>query len=123
MMYINSSQRYSWLASYCYCLYLQDSQVIKTHGSESRGQEESACTRVFMQACHSKNGPGKNGPAGPILDEKMVRPDHFWLTKNGPAGLILVTKSGPGHELSTADSSTMGIVVFSSFSLACSCFT
>ena len=28
--------------------------------------------------CHRKNGPGKNGPAGPILDEKMVRPDHSW---------------------------------------------
>ena len=26
----------------------------------------------------------------------MVWPDHAWLTKNGPAGPILVTKSGPG---------------------------
>ena len=46
-------------------------------------------------ACHRKNGPDKNGPAGPILDEKMVRPDQYWPTKYGPAGPILVTKSGP----------------------------
>jgi len=32
-----------------------------------------------------KNVPGKNGPARPILDEKIVLPDHFWSTKNGPA--------------------------------------
>ena len=35
----------------------------------------------------------KNGPAGPILDEEMVRPDQYWPTKYGPAGPILVTKS------------------------------
>ena len=46
-------------------------------------------------ACHRKNGPGKNGSAGPILDEKMVRPDQYWPTKYGLAGPILVTKSGP----------------------------
>ena len=46
-------------------------------------------------SCHRKNGPGKNGSAGPILDEKMVRPDQYWPTKYGPAGPILVTKSGP----------------------------
>ena len=45
--------------------------------------------------CHGKNGPDKNGPAGPILDEKMVRPDQYWPTKYGPARPILVTKSGP----------------------------
>jgi len=28
--------------------------------------------------CHRKNGLGKNGPAGPILDEKVVQLDHFW---------------------------------------------
>ena len=27
--------------------------------------------------------PGKNGLAGPIWDERMVCPDHFWLAKNG----------------------------------------
>ena len=47
--------------------------------------------------CHGKNGPGKNGPAGPILDEKMVRPDHFWSTKNGPPGPFLATKIGPAR--------------------------
>ena len=74
-----------------------------------------------------KNGVGKNGPAGPILDEKLVRPDHSWLTKNVPAGPILVTKSGPAwpkmvqcHYLGT-DASTMYTVVFSGFSCACSC--
>ena len=46
-------------------------------------------------SCHGKNGPDKNGPAGPILDEKMVRPDQYWPTKYGPAGPILVTKNGP----------------------------
>ena len=40
--------------------------------------------------CHRKNSP-----AGLILDEKMVWPDHTWLTKNGPVGPILATKSGP----------------------------
>jgi len=50
----------------------------------------------MMIACRRKNGPGKNGPAGPILDEKIVRPNHFWSTKNGPAGSFLVTKSSPG---------------------------
>ena len=50
---------------------------------------------LLLLYCHRKNGPGKNGPAGPILDEKMVQLDHSWLTKNGPAGPILVTKSGP----------------------------
>ena len=76
-----------------------------------------------------KSGLGKNGPAGPILDEKVVRLDHSWLTKNHLAGPILVTKSGPPwpkmvqcHELST-DVSTMCIVIFSSFLLTCSCFT
>ena len=29
-------------------------------------------------ACHRKNDPDKNSPDGPILDEKMVRPDQFW---------------------------------------------
>ena len=42
-----------------------------------------------------KNGPDKNGPAGPILGEKIVRPDQYWPTKYGPAGPILVTKGGP----------------------------
>ena len=40
-------------------------------------------------ACHRKNGPDKNSPAGPILHEKMVQlgqlnmvwPDQFWLLK------------------------------------------
>ena len=32
--------------------------------------------------------------AGPSLDEKLVRLDYPWLTKNVPAGPILVTKSG-----------------------------
>jgi len=50
----------------------------------------------IQMACHRKNGPGKNGPAGPILDEKIVRPDQFWSTKNDPAGPFLVTKSDPG---------------------------
>jgi len=50
----------------------------------------------FWWTCHRKNGPGKNNPAKPILDEKIVWPDHFWLTKNGPAGPFLATKSGPG---------------------------
>ena len=27
-----------------------------------------------------KNAPGKNSPAGPILDEKLVHPDHSLLT-------------------------------------------
>ena len=45
--------------------------------------------------CHRKNGPGKNGPAGLILIEKMVRPDQYWPAKYSPAGPILVTKSGP----------------------------
>ena len=48
--------------------------------------------RLAVLGCHRKNGPGKNGPAGPNLDEKMVWPDHYWLTKIGPAGPILVTK-------------------------------
>ena len=48
-----------------------------------------------MVGLSQKNGLGKNGLARPILDKKMVRPDHSWLTKNGPAGPILVTKSGP----------------------------
>ena len=38
--------------------------------------------------CHRKNGLGKNGPVGLILDEKMVQPDHSWLTKNCLAGSI-----------------------------------
>ena len=50
---------------------------------------------IRVWACHGKNGPDKNGPTGPILDEKMVRPDQYWPTKYGPAGPILVTKSGP----------------------------
>ena len=86
-------------------------------------------TKPTLMNCHRKNGPGKNGLARPILDEKMVRPDHSWLTKNGPARPILVTKSGPpwpkmvqGQEFSTGGF-TMGIVVFSSSSLVCSCFT
>jgi len=28
--------------------------------------------------------------------KKIVRLDHFWSTKNGPAGPFVVTKSGPG---------------------------
>jgi len=55
-------------------------------------------TVVYSYAdCHRKNGPGKNGPAGPILGEKiiqpdhfgqlkMVRPDHFWKLKVVRAG-------------------------------------
>ena len=31
--------------------------------------------------CHRKNRPGKNGPAGPILNENLVRENHFWMTK------------------------------------------
>ena len=42
-----------------------------------------------------KNGPGKNGPAGLILDENLVRVNHFWVTNIGPAGPILATKSSP----------------------------
>ena len=57
----------------------------------------------------AKNGPGKNGLGGVILNEKVVvRPDYSWLTKNGPVELILITKSIPAwpkmvwcHELST----------------------
>jgi len=49
-----------------------------------------------IKYCHRKNGPGKNSPARPILDEKIVWTYHFWSTKNGPAGPFLVTKSGPG---------------------------
>ena len=56
----------------------------------------SISVTVIQGACHRKNGPGKNGPAGPILDEKIVRPDHFWSTKNGLARPFLVTKSGLG---------------------------
>ena len=64
---------------------------IKTYQSmvyRSLGQEGTAIDS--KGACHRKNGPGKNGPAGPNLDEKMVWPDHYWLTKIGPAGPILV---------------------------------
>ena len=43
--------------------------------------------------CHRKNGPGKNGLAGMILDENLIRADHFWLTKNGVAEPILANKS------------------------------
>ena len=50
---------------------------------------------IKLMGCHRKIGPDKNGPAGPILDEKMVRPDRYWPTKYGPARPILVTKSGP----------------------------
>ena len=59
------------------------------------GSGRSVLPHMRMLACHGKNGPDKNGPAGPILDEKMVRPDQYWLTMYGPAGPILVTKSGP----------------------------
>ena len=31
-------------------------------------------------ACHRKVGPVKNGPAGPILDEKMVWLDQYLPT-------------------------------------------
>ena len=44
--------------------------------------------------CYRKNGSGTNGPAILMLDEKIVQLDHSWLTKNGPAGPILATKSG-----------------------------
>ena len=37
-----------------------------------------------------KNGPDKNCQAGPILDKKLVRADHVWLTKNGPPRPILI---------------------------------
>ena len=38
--------------------------------------------KVLLQ----KNGPDKNGPAGPILDEKLVWPDQYLPTKySGPA--------------------------------------
>ena len=47
-----------------------------------------------MLALSQKNGPSENSPTGLILDEKMVWLDHSWLAKNGPAGPILVTKSG-----------------------------
>ena len=39
--------------------------------------------------CHTKIGP-----AGPILVEKFIPPDHF-AAKIGPAGLILAAKIGP----------------------------
>ena len=58
-------------------------------------QKRSASAQKWAWHCHGKNGPDKNGPAGPILDEKMVWPDQYWPTKYGPAGPILVTKSGP----------------------------
>ena len=58
-----------------------------------RLSEGLAC--ILPLACHEKNGPDKNGPTGPILDEKMVRPYQYWPTKYGPARPILVTKSGP----------------------------
>jgi len=29
------------------------------------------------ESCRRKNGLGKNGPAGPILDKKIVWPDYF----------------------------------------------
>ena len=44
-----------------------------------------------------KNGPGKNGPAGPILDEKMVWLDRFCSPKFGLAGPNLAAKNGPGR--------------------------
>ena len=46
--------------------------------------------------CHRKNVPGKNGPAGPILDKKIVRPDRFWLPKFGLAGPNLAANIGLG---------------------------
>ena len=66
-------------------------------GVHSDVARESGCTsnKHNTLICHRKNGLGKNGPARPILDEKMVWPDHSWLTKNGPVEPILATKSGP----------------------------
>jgi len=52
-------------------------------------------------ACHRKIGPGKNGPAGPILDEKIVQPDHVWLTKNGPGWLKMVRCQELSNNVST----------------------
>ena len=40
--------------------------------------------REVEMGCHGKIGPGKTGPAGPILD-----------AKTGLAGPLLVTKIGP----------------------------
>ena len=41
-----------------------------------------------------KNGPGKNGLARPILDEKMVWLDHFWSPKFGSQKWSGPTKNG-----------------------------
>ena len=53
--------------------------------------------KIYVRVCHGKNGPGKNGPAGPFFHPKLVRPDQFWSTKVGPAGPILATKNGPAR--------------------------
>ena len=53
--------------------------------------DASAIACWLLTVCHRNNGPGKNA----ILGEKIVRPNHSWLTKNGLAGPILVTTSGP----------------------------
>ena len=74
-----------------------------------------------------KKWRGKNGLVGPSLNEKLVHLDYPWLTKNVPAGPILVTKSGLAwpkmvqcHYLGT-DAFMMYTIVFSGFSCACSC--
>ena len=36
-----------YLAMTVFCIDQSDAQKIKTHGSESQGQEEAACTHVF----------------------------------------------------------------------------
>ena len=48
-------------------------------------------------ACHRNNGPGKNGLAGPILHEKMVRPDSFCSPEFGQSGPNLAAKNGLGR--------------------------
>ena len=53
---------------------------------------------LFLEDCHTKIGPPKIGPAGPILAENFAKvgpPRTTFAAKIGPAGPVLAAKTGP----------------------------
>ena len=89
------------------------------------GSVNRLCETNGIKNCHRKKRSGRTD-----FGWKMV-PDHSWLTKNGLAGPILVTKSGPPRLTKNGPvpraqhwcMSPRCVLWSSSFSLACSCFT
>jgi len=69
----------------------------------SHTQSDFLVDQGSIKACHGKIDPGKNSPAGPILDIKTgpggpILVDKFW-TSFGMQNWSALAKIGPGLEM------------------------